>query len=335
MAIRYYYNPMTALGQMAQQNPFYNPFSPYPNIGGGIANMLQQWYALQQYQQQQQQKQEQWQKEYELARKRVELTERGLGLEEARLYKPPDWLVKAKVLSEATGKPLSETIPAILGYTSPEQELETFEKKEEIRAKIGAKYRQPSVFKEKINEIKQAYKQGLIDNNEYKEAYKTILGIQKAGGLTQYQTMNARENIARNVRTIYNNYIKQRFGTQPQEDVERVLAKPKPEDVLALLPQGIDPRFPQEFNIAIANIKAGIATPEERELVKNFLDLAEAYKSNVLRYKESGVRINKKELMNIAKELVKNAKYLRWFKIWVDNPDLWFSEKVLGYKLED
>jgi len=321
-----YFNPAVILGQLSQQNPFYNPFSPYPNVGGGIASTLQQLYALRQLQEQQRLKQEQWQKEYELQQKRLGLTEKGLELEEQRLYKLPDWLMKAKALSEATGKPLSETIPAALGYTAPEEQLELTRKKAEITAQIGAKYRQPSAFKEKINEIKQAHKQGLIDNAEYKEAYKTILGIEKAGGLTPYQAINTRESIARNIRTIYNNYIKQRFGTEPKEDIKKILVKPKLEDMLNLLSQGIDLKFPQEFNIALANVKAGVATNEERKLVDEFITLAEIFKGLLTQFGKDGIKNNKEKILNLAKDKIKSTKHLRWFNMWLENPDLWVGE---------
>jgi len=326
-----YYNPMQVLGQMTQQNPFYNPFSPYPNIGG-IGTMLQQLYALKQLQEQQQLKQEQWQKEYELAQKRVGLTEKGLELEEQRLYKPADWIIKAKALSEATGKPLSETIPAVLGYTSPEERLRMTEETEKIRAK----YRQPSTFREKLKEIKEAYKQGVISSNEFKEGYKTLLGIQKSGGdLTQYQVMNARENIARNIRTLYNNYIKQRFGTQPKGKIERVLIKPKTEDVLALIPQGIDLRFPQKFNIALARLKNGVATEEDRRIVKTYLDMADEVRNIIENMRAGRINLGKDEILKeVARQRREEGWDMRWFKFWLDNPDLWYGEKILGYEYE-
>jgi len=330
-----YFNPAVILGQLSQQNPFYNPFSPYPNVGGGIASTLQQLYALRQLQEQQRLKQEQWQKEYELQQKRLGLTEKGLELEEQRLYKLPDWLMKAKAISESTGKSLSETIPAVLGYITPEEELERHQKKEEITARVRAKYRTPTTYEQKKKDIERGLQLGILSKDEYKEAYKTLVGIQKAGGITEYQAMNARNNIARNVQSLYNNYIKQRFGTDVGKDVKRIFVKPKIEDVITMLPQGIDLRFPQEFNIAVARLRNGVGTDEDRAIVGKYIEMAETFKTNLEDAKQGRIKWDKKQILNsILDEAKKRGWDIRWFKFWLDNPELWEDPRILGYELK-
>jgi len=330
-----YFNPAVILGQLSQQNPFYNPFSPYPNIGGGIASTLQQLYALRQLQEQQRLKQEQWQKEYELQQKRVGLTEKGLELEKQRLLKPPDWLAKAIALSEATGKPLRETVPAAIGYIPPEQALDIHQKKTEITARTQAKYREPSEYEKKKQDLKRYFKAGYLTEQQYKDALVGLIDARKSGGLTDYQTINARNSIARNVRALYDNYIKQRFGTDIGKDVKRIFVKPKIEDVITMLPQGIDLRFPQEFNIAVARLRNGVGTDEDRAIVSKYVEMAETFKTNLEDAKQGRIKWDKKQILNsILDEAKKRGWDIRWFKFWLDNPELWEDPRILGYELK-
>jgi len=92
-----YFNPAAILGQLSQQNPFYNPFSPYPNVGGGIASTLQQLYALRQLQEQQRLKQEQEQRDYELEKRRV-------GAYEKMAERPSEIQLRWNLINEARQK---------------------------------------------------------------------------------------------------------------------------------------------------------------------------------------------------------------------------------------
>ena len=110
-------------GQQLQQasggNPFYNPYSPYPNIGMGISSVLQNVMA-------QKQIQEQTKYEREQEKKKMELEERrAMAYEESskpRVKEAPEWEQKIDAILEVNPDLNRwEATKLVLGISDTEQ----------------------------------------------------------------------------------------------------------------------------------------------------------------------------------------------------------------------